>query len=90
MVIASAAGGMNIEEVAHETPEKIFTEKFHPDQGLFPFQVRKLSKKLGLTGAAAKVPASSSMICARSLSNGLLDARNQSVGRDQVGRVDLP
>jgi succinyl-CoA synthetase beta subunit len=54
VVIASAAGGMNIEEVAHETPEKIFTEKFHPDQGLFPFQIRKLSKKLGLTGAAAK------------------------------------
>jgi succinyl-CoA synthetase beta subunit len=54
VVIASAAGGMNIEEVAHDTPELIFNEKFHPDQGLFPFQIRKLSKKLGLTGAAAK------------------------------------
>ncbi len=54
VVIASAAGGMNIEEVAHDTPEKIFTEKFHPDQGLFQFQIRKLSKKLGLTGTAAK------------------------------------
>ncbi len=89
VLIASAAGGMNIEEVAHETPEKIFNEKFHPDQGLFPFQVRKLSKKLGLTARRRRAPASSLTICASLCRARLLDARNQSVGRHQERRVDL-
>jgi succinyl-CoA synthetase beta subunit len=46
--MASQAGGMEIEEVAHETPEKIFKEYIDPAIGLQPFQARKLAFKLGL------------------------------------------
>jgi succinyl-CoA synthetase beta subunit len=54
VLMVSGQGGMNIEEVAAETPELIFREKFDPDRGLQSFQVRKLSQQLGLTGTAAK------------------------------------
>ena len=46
--MASQAGGMEIEEVAHETPEKIFKEYIDPGLGLQAFQARKLAFKLGL------------------------------------------
>ena len=42
------------DQVAAETPEKIFREHFHPDVGLYSFQVRKLCKKLDISGPAAK------------------------------------
>jgi succinyl-CoA synthetase beta subunit len=54
VLMASAEGGMNIEEVAAHTPEKIFREKFDPDRGLQSFQVRKLGAQLGLSGASLK------------------------------------
>ena len=54
VLMASAAGGMNIEEVAANTPEKIFYEGFHPSGGLQPYQIRKLCKKLELSGTAAR------------------------------------
>jgi succinyl-CoA synthetase beta subunit len=47
-VMASAAGGMDIEEVAHETPEKIFTLTLHPAAGFEDYQTRKLGFGLGL------------------------------------------
>jgi succinyl-CoA synthetase beta subunit len=47
--MASEAGGMDIEEVAAETPEKIFTVAVNPGAGLQPYQVRKLGFGLGLT-----------------------------------------
>lgn len=50
IVIASTAGGMDIEHVAEHTPEKIFREPIHPILGLQPFQTRKLAKSLGLKG----------------------------------------
>jgi succinyl-CoA synthetase beta subunit len=50
----STEGGMNIEEVAHNTPEKIFKEWVHPADGLQPFQARKIAFNLGLTGEAFK------------------------------------
>ena len=53
-IIASAEGGMAIEELAHEQPEKIFREHYDPAIGLQPYQVRKLCTALGLTGPAAK------------------------------------
>ena len=46
--IASAAGGMNIEEVAASTPERIFRTIVHPAAGLQPYQARQLGFGLGL------------------------------------------
>jgi len=46
--MASAAGGMDIEEVAATEPEKIFTVAVHPAAGLQPYQARKLGFGLGL------------------------------------------
>jgi succinyl-CoA synthetase beta subunit len=48
-VVASAAGGMEIEEVAHDTPEKILSVTVHPASGLEPFQCRQLAFGLGFT-----------------------------------------
>jgi succinyl-CoA synthetase beta subunit len=50
VLVASSQGGMDIEQVAAETPELIFQESFHPDVGLQSYQVRKLARRLGLTG----------------------------------------
>ena len=47
-LIASAAGGMDIEEVAHTTPEKILSVSVHPAAGLQPYQARELAFGLGL------------------------------------------
>jgi len=46
--MASQAGGMEIEEVAHATPEKIYKEYIDPAVGLQPYQARKLAFKLAL------------------------------------------
>ena len=54
VLMASSAGGMNIEEVAAKTPELIFKEAFHPDAGIQPYQVRKLCAQLGLTGTSVR------------------------------------
>jgi succinyl-CoA synthetase beta subunit len=48
--MASAAGGMDIEEVAAKTPEQIFKETIDPAVGFRPFQARKLGFALGLDG----------------------------------------
>lgn len=50
VVMASTEGGMDIEEVAAHTPEKILKEIIDPAVGLMPFQSRRLAVKLGLTG----------------------------------------
>jgi succinyl-CoA synthetase beta subunit len=50
-IMASAAGGMDIEQVAHDTPEKIFTLTLHPAAGLEDYQARKLGFGLGLNAA---------------------------------------
>jgi len=52
--IASQAGGMDIEEVAKETPEKIFTIAIDPAFGYSPFVGRAIAAKLGLRGDLAK------------------------------------
>jgi len=49
-VVASAAGGMDIEEVAEKTPEQILSITVHPAAGLQPFQCRQLAFALGLSG----------------------------------------
>ena len=53
ILMASPAGGMEIEEVAAKTPELIFKEYIHPGTGLVPFQARKIAFALGLDAAQA-------------------------------------
>ena len=48
--IVSTEGGMDIEKVAHDTPEKIHTFSIDPASGYFPFHGRKVAFALGLTG----------------------------------------
>ena len=48
VVMASAAGGMDIEQVAAETPERILKQHIDPGMGLEPFQARKIAFTLGL------------------------------------------
>lgn len=54
VIMYSTEGGMDIEEVAEKTPEKIFKEAVHPTLPLQPFQARKIAFNLGLSGAAFK------------------------------------
>jgi succinyl-CoA synthetase beta subunit len=54
VVMYSTEGGMNIEDVAHDTPEKIFKEWIHPGGLLQGFQARKIAFNLGLSGEAFK------------------------------------
>ncbi len=57
LVMASTEGGMDIETVAAETPEKILKEWVHPHLGILSFQTRRLVAGLGLEGGAAKAGA---------------------------------
>ena len=50
LVMASTEGGMDIEEVAEKTPEKILKELVDPALGLMPYQARKIATGLGLEG----------------------------------------
>jgi len=54
MVMYSPRGGMNIEQVAEETPEEIFHELIDPKVGLTGFQARRIAFNLGLSGVAFK------------------------------------
>ncbi len=54
VIMYSTEGGMNIEDVAHDTPEKIFKEWVHPGGPLQGFQARKIAFNLGLSGEAFK------------------------------------
>jgi succinyl-CoA synthetase beta subunit len=54
MIMYSTEGGMDIETVAEQTPELIFTEEVDPTVGLLPFQARKVAFNLGLSGTAFK------------------------------------
>ena len=53
VLMASVAGGMEIEQVAADTPELIHREPIDPDTGLLPFQARRLAFELGLAGRVA-------------------------------------
>ena len=54
VMIASSAGGMEIEETAKEAPEKIYTMEIDPYLGLTGYQAREMGKKLGLSAAEIK------------------------------------
>ncbi|WP_374467722.1 ADP-forming succinate--CoA ligase subunit beta [Phenylobacterium sp.] len=53
-VVASTEGGMDIEDVAHATPEKIVTFSIDPATGVWPHHGLRLAKALGLSGDLAK------------------------------------
>jgi succinyl-CoA synthetase beta subunit len=54
VIMYSTEGGMDIEEVAHSTPEKIYKEWVHPNMPLLPFQARNIAFNFGLSGTAFK------------------------------------
>lgn len=54
VLIMSSEGGMEIEKVAEESPEKILSEPFDAAQGLFPYQARKLAYALGFSPTAVR------------------------------------
>ncbi|MFM9008227.1 MAG: ADP-forming succinate--CoA ligase subunit beta, partial [Bacteroidota bacterium] len=54
IIMYSTEGGMDIEEVAEKTPERIFKEEIDPAVGLQAFQARKIAFNLGLSGNAFK------------------------------------
>ena len=54
MIMYSTEGGMDIEAVAENTPELIFTEEIDPAHGLQSFQARNVAFNLGLTGTSFK------------------------------------
>ena len=70
--MASADGGVEIEEVAAKTPERILKEPIEPGLGLTPFQARKLAFGIGIPGASANLAAQAMMALARA--NEALDA----------------
>jgi succinyl-CoA synthetase beta subunit len=69
--MASKAGGMEIEEVAHSTPELILKEQLIPGQPMQPFQARKLAFGIGIP--AASVPAAAAAIIALSKAYDAID-----------------
>ena len=54
VIVASTEGGMSIEDVAHETPEKIIRQFVHPLLGLQGYEIRKIAAALGLSGDLGK------------------------------------
>ena len=54
VMVTSPSGGTDIEEVAHSTPEMIFSDPIEPVLGLMPFQTRRMTRQLGLEGQAAR------------------------------------
>src|ERR1700681_4131739 len=70
--MASADGGVEIEEVAAKTPERILKEIIEPGIGLTPFQARKLAFGIGISGAPANAPAAAILALAKA--NDALDA----------------
>jgi len=54
VLIMSSEGGMEIEKVAEESPEKILSEPFDAAMGLFPYQARKLAYALGFSTKAVR------------------------------------
>jgi succinyl-CoA synthetase beta subunit len=70
--MASADGGVEIEEVATKTPERIIKETIEPGIGLTPFQARKLAFGIGIPGASAQAAAAAILALAKA--NDALDA----------------
>ena len=56
VVLASTEGGMDIEEVASNTPEKIFKQKIEPTYGMRSFYTRNIAFALGLHKIDSRLP----------------------------------
>jgi succinyl-CoA synthetase beta subunit len=65
ILIASPEGGMEIEEIAHKTPEKILKIPFHLDGKIKPYQLLRLTKFMGWAGEVAKKGAAVAQAVAR-------------------------
>lgn len=50
VAVASSVGGVDIEEVASKTPEKVINTSINPELGLRPFQTREIARKMGFSG----------------------------------------
>jgi succinyl-CoA synthetase beta subunit len=50
IAIASAVGGMDIEEIASKTPERVIKTPIDPELGLAPFRTREIARKIGYSG----------------------------------------
>jgi len=70
--MASADGGMEIEEVAAKTPERILKETLEPGMGLQPFQARKLAFGIGIPGPMVNAAAAAMIALAKA--NEAMDA----------------
>ena len=53
LVMASTEGGVDIEEVAEKTPEKIVMRHINPLEGFFPYMAREIARDMGLSGKIA-------------------------------------
>ncbi len=85
--VVSTEGGVNIEDVAHNTPEKIVTFSVDPATGIMGHHGRTVAKALGLTGDLAKQAektGDATLYGVHRQRHG--DAGNQPAGRDQAGR----
>ena len=90
-IVVSTEGGMDIEEVAHETPEKILTFSVDPATGICPHHVRRVSQALELDGDLQKQmsePADQALPGLRR--QGHEPARDQSADRHQGQQARLP
>jgi succinyl-CoA synthetase beta subunit len=86
--VVSTEGGMEIEEVAHKTPEKILTFSVDPATGIMPHHGRRVAQALGLSGGNAK---QADALLAKLYAAFLAEpAGDQSARRHQVGRPHLP
>jgi succinyl-CoA synthetase beta subunit len=89
--VASTEGGMDIEEVAHATPEKILTFSVDPATGYQPFHGRRIAFALGLEGGQVKQCVNADGHALQALrGQGHGDARDQPAHRDRQGRPQVP
>ncbi len=92
VVIASTEGGMDIEQVAAKTPERIVKEVIDPALGMMPFQARKLCRALGLDGDLAAAGAKLMMNVYRlfwECDCSLVEINPLAVATDPDGRVSV-
>ena len=90
-IVVSTEGGMDIEKVAHDTPDKIITVSVDPVDGIWPHHVRRIAKALGLDADLQKQLEPAAHRALHGLHReGHEPARDQSAGRHQGQEADLP